>query len=279
MNSSSSIQSGVFQQSFDKREWHYHDSYELIMISEGTGQRIVGDTMEEFKPGDLVFLGRRLPHLWISDPIKIDPGSDKCVESIFVQFEESFLDMKMIALSEFELVRKAIERSARGIVILGKSRDRISELMMQVPYLNGFEQILNTLSILNEIGKTDEFIYLTSEKYPMAVKLHGSERIRVIRNYFMQNYQQQIDLNNIAQLVNMQPASLCRFFKGETGQTLTEYINRMRIDLASKMLMNKTLKIEEIAFECGFNTISYFNRQFKKITGTTPLLYQKNNFP
>lgn len=278
MNNSLSIQSGVFQQSFDQHEWHYHDSYELIMISEGTGQRIVGDKMENFKPGDLVFLGRRLPHLWISDPIKIDPGSDKCVESIFVQFEESFLDMKMIALREFESVRKAIERSARGVVILGKSRNQIAELMMQVPYLNGFEQILNTLSILDEIGRSEELSYLTSEKYPMTTKLHRSERVRTIRNYFMQNYQQQVDLALIAELVNMQPASLCRFFKSETGQTLTEYINRMRIDLASKMLMNKTLKVEAIAFECGFNTISYFNRQFKKITGTTPLIYQKNNF-
>ncbi len=278
MKNKSSIQSGVFQQSFDKREWHYHDSYELIMISEGTGQRIVGDTMENFKPGDLVFLGKRLPHLWISDQIKIDPGSDKCVESIFIQFEESFMEMKMIALSEFESVRKAIEYSSRGIVILGQSRNKIAELMMQVPYLSGFDQILNTLSILNEIGQSKELCFLTSEKYPMAIKLHGSERVRKIRNYFMQNYQQQLDLQQIANLVNMQPASLCRFFKAETGQTLSEYINRMRIDLASKMLMNKTLKIEEIAFECGFNTISYFNRQFKKITGTPPLIYQKKNF-
>jgi AraC-like DNA-binding protein len=272
------IKSGVFQQSFDKREWHYHDSYELIMISEGTGQRIVGDQMSGFEPGDLLFMGRNLPHLWISDPVHIDPGSDRCVETIFVQFEDSLFNDQMIHLPEFAHVRAAIEKSSRGCSILGKTRDVISGLMMQVPYLDGFGQIINLLTILNEIGQSSAIHFLASEQYSNPVQITASKRVQTIRNHCIKNHQQPVNLNELANMVSMQPASLCRMFKQETGLTITEYQNRVRIDLASKMLMNGALKIEEIAYECGYNTISFFNRQFKKIHGISPNIYRKRNF-
>ena len=58
---------GVFQDNLEKSTWHYHNNYEISFITEGTGKRIVADSIEEFQPGDLVFLGRNLPHVWIAD--------------------------------------------------------------------------------------------------------------------------------------------------------------------------------------------------------------------
>lgn len=269
-----SIHVGVFQQSFDRRDWQYNDHYELIMISEGTGQRIVGDKVERFQPGDLVFLGRNLPHLWISDPVAIDPGSDRNVESIFVRFKLPFVEHSMMGLPEFANVRKAIDRSARGCEITGNTRNSIAALMMQLPYLDQFEQIINLFTILNLTGKSTDIRYLSSEKYPDSSQLASVKRIRLVQEYLMKNLQNSIVLRELAELTNMQEASLCRLFKKETGQTITNYLNCLRIELATKMLMNPNLKVEEIAFECGYNTISFFNRQFKKHTGMAPLGYR-----
>lgn len=270
-----SIETGVFQRAYEQREWVYNDNCELLFISEGTGQRIVGDTMKRFQPGDLVFLGSRLPNIWVSDPIKLDPGSDRQVESIYIRFDPELLAGPLYDLPEFEYVRSAFKRSERGCDILGDSRNKISELMMQVPYLEGFEQIVNLLNILNLIGKSDEVDYLTSVDYSKSNRFKVSQRVHKLHEYLIRHYQKPLDLDGLSSLVNMQTASLCRFYKKETGNTISEYLNQMRIDFASKMLMNRHLRIEEIAFECGFNTISFFNRQFKKYKKVSPSEYRK----
>ena len=272
----SSIITGVFQQAYDQREWIYKNECELLFISEGTGKRIVGDRIDQFKPGDLIFIGSKLPHIWVSDPIKLDPGSDRCVESIFIRFNQDFLMGQLMLLPEFKYVREAIHKSSFGCEIIGNARNKISELMMQVPYLEGFEQIINLLNILNEIGKSDEINYLTSQKYQTPVSNKHSERIQVIIDYLIKNYQKPMKLELLAETIHIQPASLCRLFKNEMAITISEYLNRLRIDLASKMLMNNHLLIEEVAFECGFNSISFFNRQFKKIKGISPTAFRKS---
>ncbi len=272
-----SIQIGVFQQSYDRRDWNYNDYFELIMISEGTGQRIVGDQVERFQPGDLVFLGRNLPHLWISDPIAIDPGSDRNVESIFVRFKLPFVEHSMIGLPEFINVRKAVDRSARGCEITGSTRNSIAALMMQLPYLDPFEQIINLLTILNHIGKSTDLRFLCSEQYPGFAQLASVKRVRVVQEYLMKNLQYPVNLSELAKLVGMQHAALCRLFRKETGCTITGFQNRLKMELATKMLLNENLKVEEVAYECGYNTISYFNRQFKKHTSHAPLEFRGLN--
>jgi len=274
----SSIKAGVFQHSYTQREWIYRNEYELLFISEGTGQRIVGDRIDSFKPGDLIFLGRMLPNIWVSDPIKVDPRSDRCVESIFIRFSHELLMGQLFSKPEFGSIRNAIHRSEQGCEIIGDARNKISELMMKVPYIGGFEQIVNLLNILNIIGSSNEINFLVSPQYPQTRQFRYSKRVQILQEYLMRNYQKPLQLEVLAQLLHMQSASLCRFFKRETNMTISEYLNRLRIDLASKMLMNEQLMVEEIAYDCGFNTISFFNRQFKKYTFYSPSEYRKVHY-
>jgi len=116
---------------------------------------------------------------------------------------------------------------------------------------------------------------LSSEQYPYALPLASVKRIRKVQEHLMKNLQHNVKLEELADLASMQHASLCRLFKKETGFTITEYQNHLRMELATKLVMNENLKIEEIAYECGFNTISFFNRQFKKSNGLAPLEYRR----
>lgn len=271
-NASFSI--GIFQDNLDKSSWHYHDNYEISFITEGTGKRIVADSMEEFQPGDLVFIGRNLPHTWIVDKEQLTPNTRK-LEMVFLQFSSEALSLELLALPEFKNVANALKLSERGIRITGQTLNEVSEIILQLPYLNNFERFLQFFKLMDIIGRSEKFIYLASKDYINKRFNSKDKRIQTIHEFLMKNYRKSVDLKQIASLVSMAEGSLCRFFKMHVGSTLFEYLNQIKVDLACKLLMDKDLSVLDVAIDSGFNNLSHFNKQFKLITGVTPLEYRK----
>ncbi|MBN2522255.1 MAG: helix-turn-helix domain-containing protein [Bacteroidales bacterium] len=266
---------GVFQDTIDKSIWHYHQEYELSFITEGTGKRIVGDSIEEFYPGDLIFIGPRLPHVWIPENPEINFSSGRTLESVYMLFNETIVPPPLISLPEFTQVRKAMLLSERGIKITGDTLMEVSEIMLQLPYLDKFTRLINFYRIMKIIGGSNSLEMLASEDYMKTRFESKNERIIKIHEYLMKNYREDIDLNSIAGLVNMAPGSVCRFFKTLTGTTIFEYVNKIKTDYACKMLMNTDLHITDISYDCGFNNLSHFNKQFKNHCGKTPTEFRK----
>jgi AraC-like DNA-binding protein len=265
---------GIFQDNLDKSSWHYHDNYEISFITEGTGKRIVADSIEEFQPGDLVFIGRNLPHVWIVDKEQFTPNKRK-LEMVFLQFPSEALSLDLLALPEFKSVANALILSERGIRITGQTLNEVSEIMLQLPYLENFERFLQFFRLMDIIGQSKDFIQLASVNYKNMHFDTKNKRIVAIHEYLMKNYREEIDLENIASLVNMAEGSVCRFFKSHVGITIFEYLNKIKIDFACKLLMDRNLSILDVAIDSGFNNLSYFNKQFKTITGLPPLEYRK----
>jgi hypothetical protein len=123
---------GVFQDNLEKSSWHYHNNYEISFITEGSGKRIVGDSIEEFQPGDLAFIGPYLPHVWIADKESMTP-STRSLEMVFLQFSDTILSTQLLSLPEFNNVKRALEFSERGIQIVGNTLNEVSEIMLQLP--------------------------------------------------------------------------------------------------------------------------------------------------
>lgn len=265
---------GIFQDNLEKSTWHYHNHYEISFITEGTGKRIVADSMESFHPGDLVFIGQNLPHVWIADKARF-ALSNRNLEMVYLQFSTVILFPELLSMPEFANVRKALEMSERGIQIVGDTLNKVSEIMLQLPYLNGIEQLLNFYRLMDIIGKSTSNIGLASEEYLRKKFNTSNKRIEAIHDYFMNNYRNEVNLEEISQLVNMAKGSLCRFFKENSGITLWEYLNHIKIEFACKMLMNNELSIAQVCFDSGFNNLNHFNKQFRKITGITPSSYRK----
>jgi len=128
---------------------------------------------------------------------------------------------------------------------------------------------------MNAIGKSSSNVILASEEYVKRRFKSSNERITKIHEYLMSNFHNEVNLEQIAQFVFMAPGSLCRFFKSETGMTIFDYLNKIKVDYACSLLLNNDLSIADIAFDCGFNNLSHFNKQFKKITNTIPNQYRK----
>jgi len=265
---------GIFQDNLEKSTWHYHNNFEISFITEGSGKRIVGDSIEEFQPGDLAFIGPNLPHVWIVDKESLMP-SKRTLEMVFLQFNLNVLSSQLLTLPEFSNVKRALDLSERGIQIIGDTLNEVSEIMLQLPYLKSFERMLHFFMLMDIIGASETNIQLASREYLKIRFTTGNKRIATIHEYLMNHYRDDMDLKTLAALVNMAEGSLCRFFKMNMGITIFEYLNKIKTDFACKLLMDPDLSIMEVCLDSGFNNISHFNKQFKKINGLTPLEYRK----
>jgi AraC-like DNA-binding protein len=265
---------GIFQDNLEKSAWHYHNTFEISFITEGSGKRIVADSIEEFQPGDLVFIGRNLPHVWIADKDTRAPSA-RTLEMVFLQFTSDVLSQQLLALPEFKYVAKALSLSERGIHIIDQTLNEVSEIMLQLPYLKSFERMLGFFKMMDIIGRSETNIHLASKEYLKVRFTTANKRIANIHDYLMKNYREEINLKELAALVNMAEGSLCRFFRINMGMTLFEYLNQLKIEFACKLLMDHDLNILEVCLDSGFNNLSHFNKQFKKTTGVPPSEYRK----
>ena len=265
---------GIFQDNLEKSTWHYHNKYEISFITEGSGKRIVADSIEEFHPGDLIFIGKKLPHVWIADSDTSTP-SGRTLETVFLQFSDDVLPGELLALPEFEHVNRALKLAERGMRIVGDTLNEVSRIMLQLPYMKHFERVLSFYNIMDIIGKSESVQLLTSEEYLKKRFSTGSKRIGLIHEYLMNHYKEEVDLEALAELVSLAKGSLCRLFKAETGTTIFEYLNKIKIDYACNLLMDEDHSVFDVSFDSGFNNLSHFNKQFKKQTGLTPSEYRK----
>lgn len=270
-NTSFSI--GIFQDNFDECTWHYHNNYEISFITEGSGKRIVADSIEEFQPGDLVFIGKNIPHVWMADKAAMAPTQRK-LEMVYLQFTDEVLNPGILLLPEFINIANALVLSERGIRIKDKTLNEVSNLMLQLPYLNNFDRMIVFLELMNIIGGSTNYTFLASNDYIKKRFSTKNKRIEAIHQYLMKNYRAEIDLAAIADMVNMAEGSVCRFFKGQMGMTIFEYLNKLKVDFATQLLMDKNLSIAEVAEDSGFNNLSHFNKQFKKVTNLQPTEYR-----
>jgi len=275
LNPNESFFIGIFQDHIDQSRWHYHQEYELSFITEGSGSRIVGDSVEEFHPGDLIFLGPRIPHVWFSGSPVLNQHSGRTLESVYLLFNQDILPESLTSLPEFKEVNHALRLSERGIRITGDSLNQVSRIMLQLPYLSNMKRLMLFYEIMDIIGKSESFTYLASDQYIKTRFEPTNSRVKNIHEFLMLNYREEINLEKIAGIVHMAPASACRFFKASTGLTIFEYLNKIKIDYACKLLLNTELNVVDISYDCGFNNLSHFNKQFRKFLGKTPSEFRK----
>jgi AraC-like DNA-binding protein len=271
----SSIHSFIVQEyagpAFDPN-WHFHPEYQLFCVVEGAGTRFVGDTIKPFRPGDLVMLGPDLPHLWRSDPPR-QPGA--AARGIVVYFREDFLGRDFFEKQEMVRLKQLFEKAGRGLEIRGQTREVVTRKMHELPHLEGFGRVLALLDILHGLALSDEYDYLTSLGYVNAFKPSETERMRKVHEYVMGHFGREISLPQVAALTNMAPSAFCRYFKARANKTFSNFVSEVRIGHACRLLIEGNLSVSQVAYECGFKTISNFNRQFKAIVHENPLRYQR----
>lgn len=255
--------------------WHFHPEFQISLIVEGKGTRFVGDHVETFEEGDLVITGPNLPHLWRSDEAYFAKDSKLKTRGIVIYFDHIILSEGLLEKEEYYRINKLVEKSVRGMGIYGDSRDKIAELMMKIPNETGFKRIIKLLEVIDLLANCKEYTLLSSPGYYNVNKGVDVDKIRIVYDYVMKNFKSKISLDEVSGLLNMTTTSFCRYFKPRANKTFSSFVNEIRIGHARKLLLEDNYNISEICYECGFGTLSNFNRKFKEVTNLRPLQYRK----
>ena len=256
--------------------WHFHPHYQLFLVEEGTGTRFIGDSIKPFGPGDLVFLGPNLPHLWRSDQAYFDKSSNLTTKGIVVYFAEDFLGTDFLEKQEMTALRQLLNQARKGLEWTGYTRRRTETALKNLTQKPvGFERVIGLLNLLNDLSHATDSRHLTSPGYTNTMKPNETDRMQLVHNYVLGHFPDDLSLDTVADLAGMTPPAFCRYFKTRSNKTFSEFVSEVRIGHACKLLIGGKLNITQISFESGFRTLSNFNRQFKDITGQTPSGYVK----
>ncbi|NRF41163.1 AraC family transcriptional regulator [Pedobacter foliorum] len=251
---------------------HLHPEYQLFLVLKGWGTRFIGDNIKPFNPGDLVFTGPNLPHLWRNDPADIKKLSKTL--GIVIYFPQNFLGDIINTKEELENIRLLFENAGRGLEIHGKTNKVVSKMMQELLHAKGATRIIILLQILNTLAESTECHPITHVNYIPINNRTESDRMNKIYHYIMKNFKHKISLEVIADLINMTPTSFSRYFKSRVNKSFSDFLKELRIDYARKLLNENKISINSVSYDAGYTTLSNFNKQFKEVTGKTPLQYR-----
>lgn len=256
--------------------WHFHPHYQLFTVLEGTGKRLIGDSIQTFEPGDTVFLGPDVPHLWRSDPAYFEHDTMLSTHGIVLYFQEDFLGKDFLEKPEMLALRQLLLDSKRGIEYRGPLREYIRSELVSLTHSEGFQSILQLLTLLDRLAHEQGGTPISSYGYVNTFKISETERMQKVHNYVLQHFAQEIRLGDVASLAGMTEAAFCRYFKARSNKTFIDFVNEIRIGHACKLLLDDKWTIAQIAYDSGFDSLSNFNRNFKKYIGHTPREYKGN---
>jgi len=254
--------------------FHYHKEYELLYHIHNRGTRFIGDSIRRFSDGDLVLVGPNIPHCWHSDDIFYN-NPDVCARLINIHFEPDFAGPGFFEMPEMKAAKDLLERARHGIQIYGESAKTLAPEIIGMAEKRGFERVLSLFWVLSKMAEAKEFNLLASSGFCNSFyKNENEQKITDIYNLMMSNYHRDLSLEEVADFANMNPSSFCRFFKNVTNKTFSNVFNEIRIGIACKKLINTESSVSEVGYDCGYHSISYFNRLFMKIKRMTPLEYR-----
>jgi AraC-like DNA-binding protein len=250
--------------------WHFHPEYEIVYVEAVSGFRHIGNHISKYEGSDLAFIGPNIPHL------NFDYGVKEKVNTVVIQMKENFLGEVFLALPEIEPIANLFERAKHGLTFSGETKWLVSQKMRNIATLPHFEQLITLLEVLNLLAKSTDVEALEVKPISGVSVLKEQQRLQKIHHYIEVNYQQEIDVNEVANLCNLTTAAFCRYFKKATHYTFTDFLNHFRIN-QSKNLLLQHKNVTEACYESGFSNLSYFNKIFKKVTGENPSAFKKRN--
>jgi AraC-like DNA-binding protein len=249
--------------------WHYHPEYELTLIIDSHGQRLVGDGIADYGPGDLVLLGTNVPHSWRSGPVK--SSKREIHRAVVVQFRADFLGEGFFELKEMEAVARLLRNSSNGLAFgHTETGAKVAKYLATIPTASPAERLVLLLTALVDLAGEPRAQALSSLRVRPIYRPSDQQRIDAICLYLNKHFEEEIEFADLSKRFYMDQASLCRFFKRATGRTMTAYVNELRVGAAAQLLLDTDDSILEIAFRVGFGNYSNFNRQFKRIKGFGP---------
>ena len=254
--------------------WHFHPEFQITLVIKSHGHRLVGDNISPLNPGDLVLVGSNLPHVWQQEETP-RAHSPHPVQAIIVRFLETFAGKDFLEIPEMKPVRRLLQRAARGLEVAGTTREIVAKKMLRLPESKGLDRIGGLLSVLESLAQSKELKPIASAGFVPVLDAFDQDRMQRVCAYINAHLGEPIIRAHVAREAHLSEGACSRFFKLRTGKTLPRYVNELRVGRACRLLVERELKITDIALECGFTNLANFNRQFHEIMGLTPRDYRR----
>ena len=248
--------------------WHFHPEYELVYIEGADGTRHVGEHISPFTGSDLVLIGSYVPHL------NFDYGIKTSYLKEVLHFNKDFCGQVLPQIAELPKISMLLEASQKGIAFHGQTKVAVGDKMKKLFTMSQFEQFLEVLKILRLLSESDEY-ELLHETPVLSDRLKSKQlRLQQVYEFISENYQRKIRVEEVSEVLNLTNEAFCRYFKKVSGTTFTNFLNQYRITQSKRLLLSGK-NISETFHESGFESLSYFTRVFKKVTGENPSEFRK----
>ena len=249
---------------------HQHEEIQLCAIIKGEGSLVVGDSINEYKSGDILIIGSNVPHVFKSDVSNCDATFMQTLFFTKTSFGDAFFE-----LGDFKETQQIFTISESG-GILTSNKNEVFTLFQQLKKASNLNRFILFLTIISELLKA-EIKPLSTFIYPKKYSDNEGKRMSNIMEFTMNNFQNEISLKAIAAISFMTPNAFCRYFKQRTNKTYFQFLIEVRIENACRLLKNKDVLITEVSEKSGFKNISNFNRKFKENKGITPSKFRALN--
>jgi AraC-like DNA-binding protein len=254
--------------------WHHHPACEITLVRRGGSERWVGDTLAPLAPGDLVFLGPDLPHDYRN--AALPKQRPRPVEWVVVHFMPHLLGEAWCACATLEPLRHLFERARRGLQVTGPTREQAESLVLRMVSAHGLRRLILLFELLDLLSHSRHLSEISSEGFCVEPRAYSSDRIGVACAHIEQHLASPIRVPELARRLGLSESAFSRLFKKCTNSTVPQYVNRLRVAHACRLLAETDKTVAEIVRLCGYVSPSHFQRQFKKYHRRTPQAYRAN---
>ena len=266
VSSNEGIHAFIFEGTHFDMPWHFHPEYELTLILKSSGIRHVGNNISDFEPGDLVLLGSNLPHCWKNE--NSHTGTSK---SLVIQWEKNIIHN----LPLLEPINSLLIKAERGLKLNENIYTEEIKLMHHIVETNGIKRYLALIELLHAIVAKNEYVYVAGSSYSYDLSSTTTTRLEKVQTFVNNHFQEKIKLKEIAEHLHMNEQAFSRFFSKTMKKPFFLFLNEYRVNRASRLIFETDLHMSEIAYECGYESLPFFYKQFKKFKGYTPLEFRK----
>lgn len=247
--------------------YNHHPEYELTYIVRGQGKRYIGNHLSDFSDGDFVLIGPDQPHCWLLD--KDDPMA----KSIVIQFAYDVLGKDCFEKPEFSAIQKMLKESSAGLSF--PNSKAMTKFILRLRKSLGAKRIIYFLELLDALSNQEYHLINTNALTNTYGGKAEANRINIIMAYIIENYKNNISLEDVANVANLTPNAFCKFFKKLTGKTFIDMVIQYRMNFVIQQLLHTDHTIGASAVAAGFHDMSYFYKTFKEKLGMSPNAYRK----
>lgn len=251
--------------------WHFHPECELVLNTKSNGTRIIGDSVELFDQYDMVLIAGNIPHAW---NYYKEGNALPEKHGIIFHFKLSSLGDTFLSQHEMHDLRELLSGAQRGISFSPADAIKAEKFLVQMIFNKGIDKMIDFFNLFRVLASAEKRSYICSENYNMESDERGNKRMAAVYTYLSENFFRQISLDEIAKIAKMNPIAFSRYFKENSGTGFVEYLNRLRTNKACYLLRETEYHVNQIAAECGFESISNFNKQFRKAENISPRSYR-----